>query len=288
MSIIINPEIRNTSDLPFHTDDAPGDRIVFVEEKMFSQSEFYIMGRRVNGVPERQIDYVYDHKHNCNSFHIFIGDNEDLTGLNSNMNVEGKSYELQSPSTFFIPANLLHHYKLTKGNGWFFNIILSGDFNKSLVINKNTELLLHSTPKENLYKRAEKNFKKVSDSERPLTSSVDSIINPSRWIFVDPNMIVHPGAYIALHQISSDKAFQYCMKLHHHKSDEVYILLGRNNSELEIDLIDGNLRRRLKSPIAIYHPRYSDHRYEYVSGEGLILIVLKESIPGEGYKFILA
>ena len=285
MAIIIQPEIRRTSELPFHSDDAPGKRFVFVEKSLFFKSELYVIGRRVENVPQNQIDYIQDHRHNCNSFYLFIGDDNDLTGIEAEVNIEDKRFIIQSPSTVLIPAYSLHNYKLTKGCGWFFNIILCGDYNKSLALEHDVDLPLSSSNVDKLCKKSERNLKKAGNLERPLISPVDEITNPSRWIFVDPTMFKNAGIYLAVHQIFSNKPFQYKMKSHHHKTDEVYIVLRKDIYELEIYIIADNSRTKVKSPLAIYHPQHSNHKYEYISGEGLILIILKENIPGEGYKF---
>lgn len=287
MSIIIKPQIRKTSELPFHSDAAPGKRFVFVEKNLYPKSKFYIIGRRVESVPEKQPEYVQNHRHNCNSFYILVGDNEDITGLEAKVNIEDKEFMIQSPSTIMIPKFNLHRYKLTKGKGWFFHINLRGDYNESLVSENEIDSSRISVPEiGDIYKKAEKQLKKVGDSERPLTSSVDTILNPQRWIFVNPTLFQSPGIYSAIHQIYSDRLYDYQMRLHYHITDEVYLILGRNGKLLEINIFNGKERIRVQSPAALYHPANSNHKYEYVKGEGLILIVLKENIPGEGYKFI--
>lgn len=287
MSIIIKPEIRKTSELPFHSDAAPGKRFVFIEKSLYLKSEFYIMGRRVEIVPENQPEYIEKHRHNCNSFYVFVGDNEDLSGLDARVNIEDKEFVVQSPSTVMIPQYNLHYYKLTKGKGWFFHINLVGDYKKSLADDKTIDLSkIQISQIDDIYKKSEKQLKKAASSERPLTSSTDKILNPQRWIFINPTLFRRAGIYSAIHQIFSDKPYDYEMKLHRHITDEVYLLFGKNGGELEINIFDGKKKIRVKSPATIYHQANLNHRYEHIKGEGFILIVLKENILGEGYKFI--
>lgn len=276
MSKIIKPQIRKTSELLYHSDLAPGKRYVFVDKSLYPKSGFYIIGRRVENIPKNQPEYVKEHRHNCNSFYFFIGDNKNLTGLEAKVNIENKEFTVKSPSTVMIPKFNLHYYKLTKGKGWFFHVNLRGDYNESLVLD-NINLSKIQIPKiVDIYKIAEKQLKAL---ERPLITKSKKISNPQRWIFVNPELFQNAGIYSAIHQIFPDK-YDYQMKLHHHLTDEVYVVLG----DLEINILNDK-KNKVKSLSTIYHTKKSNHKYEYVHGKGLILIILKERVPGEGYKF---
>lgn len=287
MSVVIKPEVRKTSELLFHSDSAPGKRFVFVEENLYPKSELYIIGRRVEAVPKKQPEYVESHRHKTNSFYLFVGDKDDLGGLEARINIDGKEFVAESPSAVMIPKYSLHNYKLTNGSGWFFHINLCADYNKSLASDDEIGSQTTSNVQINeLYNKAKKQLKRVESSERPLTTNSRNIQNPKRWVFVSPKHFHNPGIYSAIHQISSNKPFEYEMNLHYHTSDEVYLIFGKKEQRLEISVFDGEKKTRIESPAAIYHPKGSPHKYEYLKGEGLLLVVLKEGVPGEGYKFV--
>lgn len=286
MSIIIRPQIRKTSEIKVHYDTAPGKRYVFVDKKLYPQSEFYIIGRRVESVPKDQPEYVKAHRHNCNSYYFFIGDNEDLSGLKGKVVIEGNKKIIESPSSVLISEKLLHTYKLIEGKGWFIHIVLKPDYNSSLfegkIKNKKVEI-------GQLYKKAARQDKPSTDGHlafRPIVSTVDKIANPQRYIFIDPNLYNKPKVYVAIHKIVENIPFAYKMVFHKHETDECYILINRKGEKLKIKLFEPKAEKIVESPSLIYHQKNTFHRYQPVQGKGIIVVVLKEKIPGEGYKFI--
>lgn len=283
MSIVIKPQIRKTSEIKFHYGTAPGKRYVFVDKKLYPQSEFYIIGRRVESVPKDQPEYVKAHRHNCNSYYFFIGDNEDLSGLKGKVVIEGNKKIIESPSSVLISEKLLHTYKLIDGKGWFIHIVLKPDFNSSLFGSKAKKQKIKF---EKLCKKFEKQERLPKKGERPIVSDVE-FKNPQRWILISPKLFEKAGIYVAIHQIFSDKPFGLKQKLHANYEDEVYLLFTKTGDFLEVDMYSSeNKKEKIKSPMTVYHPKKIKHRYDYVKGKGFMLVVLKERIPGEGYKYI--
>lgn len=282
MSIAIKSEIRKTSKIKYHYDNAPGQRYVFVDKKLFPKSEFYIIGRRIEFVPKGQKDYINIHRHNCNSYYIFIGDNEDLTGLKAEVIIENEKRIIESPCSVLIPEKVLHTYKLIDGKGWFIHIVLNPDYNSSLFDGKIENKINFHT----LCKKALRQDKKAKQEERPLSSNIDRITNPQRYIFINPDLYDKPKIYVAIHKIVEDIPFAYNMILHKHETDECYILINRKDEKLRIRLFEPEAEKIVESPSLIYHEKNTFHRYEYVEGGGILLVVFKEKNPGEGYKFI--
>ena len=54
MGCLINPQPRKTSEVPYHSDAAPGKRFVFVARDLYPSSAVYIAGRKVNSVSPDQ------------------------------------------------------------------------------------------------------------------------------------------------------------------------------------------------------------------------------------------
>ncbi len=282
MPIIIKPEIRKTSEIKHHHDNAPGERYVFVDKKLFPQSEFYVIGRRVESIPEGQKDYVDEHRHNCNSYYLFIGDNEDLSGLKAEVVIENDKREVESPCSVLIPEKVLHTYKLIEGNGWFIHVVLSPDYDSSLFDRKIEKKKIDI---EQFIKKAIRQDKKPIEGERPISSNLDKIANPKRYIFINPDIYNKPKIYSAIHKITEGLPFEYNMVFHKHETDECYILINKKGEKLRIKLFDLETENAVESPSLIYYKKNTYHRYEPLNGNGIVVIILKEKNPGEGYKF---
>ena len=146
MSILITPQERRTSEIPYHSDRAPGRRLVFVGRPVYPPSALYIVGRRVEYVPKDQPEWLENHRHNCNTFYVFSGDRDDLSGLRAIVTVEGKTFEAHAPATVLIPQYTLHHYKLVEGSGWSFHVNLRGDYEESLAAPGDTDASCSPAP----------------------------------------------------------------------------------------------------------------------------------------------
>jgi len=130
---IITPEVRRTSELPYHNDLAPGKRRVFLEKKLFPDSDLYVMVRTANQVTTDQPKYVDAHAHNVSSVYVFLGTGGDLEGLTAEVVLDGEFHLVASPATVFIPKGVVHSYRLIEGSGHFSHMVLKGDYIDSLV-----------------------------------------------------------------------------------------------------------------------------------------------------------
>jgi len=129
----ITPEIRKTSDLPFHNDLAPGKRRVFLEKTLLADSDVYIMVRTAKNVTEDQPQYVESHAHRVSSTYIFIGSEDNLEGLQAEVVLDGEVHTIESPATVFIPPGVQHSYRLMEGSGHFIHTVLEGNYDASLL-----------------------------------------------------------------------------------------------------------------------------------------------------------
>ena len=48
---LITPQLRRTSEIPFHSDRAPGERFVFVGRVLDPACRLYVVGRKVIEIP---------------------------------------------------------------------------------------------------------------------------------------------------------------------------------------------------------------------------------------------
>jgi hypothetical protein len=130
---IIKPDIRPTTEIRFHTDEAPGVRYVFVDGKLKPEAEFYTVVRSVANVQPTQANYVSKHTHNCDTYHIVIGTDADLKGLRTEFVIGDEKSVVESPVGVHIPAGVAHYQRIVEGTGHFFNFVPKSNYNDSLV-----------------------------------------------------------------------------------------------------------------------------------------------------------
>ena len=70
MNCLITPQLRRTSEIPFHSDRAPGERFVFVGRVLDPVCHLYVVGRKVMEIPADQPEWLDDHRHNCPMFYV--------------------------------------------------------------------------------------------------------------------------------------------------------------------------------------------------------------------------
>jgi 2-isopropylmalate synthase len=130
---ILRPDIRPTSEIKFHRDTAPGDRYVFMDSKKIPEANFYTIVRNAFDVKADQSQYVDPHRHNCDTYHLFIGNGPDYTGLTGEMVIDGKESIVASPAAVHVLEGVPHYYRLIGGSGKFFNVVPKGNYNESLL-----------------------------------------------------------------------------------------------------------------------------------------------------------
>ncbi|VVB54127.1 Uncharacterised protein [uncultured archaeon] len=129
--LIVHPERRKTSELVRHTDDSPGTRYVALDKKILSESTVYQAVRIIKDLKVKPPEYVKSHSHTVDSTYIFLGDNEDLSGLKAEVVLGDETYVIDSPASIFVPKRLNHSVKLIGGSGLFINTVLNGDYNEA-------------------------------------------------------------------------------------------------------------------------------------------------------------
>lgn len=126
------PEIRGASELLYHK-EGQGTRYVFLDKSVVPDSNVYVIVRKVTNVQEDKKSHVDLHAHNCDSAFLFIGSSNDLSGLVCEINLGDEKYKIESPASVFIPRGLQHSYRFISGSGHYVNLVLSGDYNKSIL-----------------------------------------------------------------------------------------------------------------------------------------------------------
>ena len=130
--LIGKPFARSAEELIRHK-LGQGIRYVFLDTRVIPTTSFYAIVREVNDVREDERSHVDMHSHNCDSAFLFIGNSPALKGLTAEVTLENEKYTLDSPASVFIPAGLAHTYRFIRGSGYYINIVLSGDYNSSIL-----------------------------------------------------------------------------------------------------------------------------------------------------------
>jgi 2-isopropylmalate synthase len=129
---VLKPDIRKTSEIKKHYDNAPGQRWVFLDRKKLPEASLYTIVRTVEDLVEGQSPYIDPHSHNCDSEFLFIGDGPGMTGLTAHVWLGEERFVIESPASVFIPKDVLHNVQLIKGSGKFVNIVLHPVYNDTL------------------------------------------------------------------------------------------------------------------------------------------------------------
>jgi hypothetical protein len=129
---IFKPAVRPTTEIKYHSDAAPGVRYVFVDGQLKPEAGFYTVVRTVENVKPTQANYVDKHTHNCDTQHIAIGTEAELTGLKIEFQIRDEKVVVESPVGVNIPAGTPHSQRIIEGSGHFFNFVPKPHYNDGL------------------------------------------------------------------------------------------------------------------------------------------------------------
>lgn len=135
---IVKPDIISAEELKYHR-HGPGDRYVMIDERYVSDSRMYSIVRKVYGVTSSTPGHVDAHRHNVDSFFLFLSNNPDMSGLSVEVALGKEKFKVDSPACVFIPSGLAHSYRVLSGEGLFVNTVFSGSYNDSLLEYATTE-----------------------------------------------------------------------------------------------------------------------------------------------------
>jgi hypothetical protein len=131
-AFIFKPDVRPTVEIKYHSDAAPGVRYVFVDGRLKPEAGFYTVVRTVENVKPNQVNYVDKHTHSCDTQHIAIGTQAELTGLKMEFQIRDEKVVVESPVGVHIPAGTPHSQRIIGGSGHFFNFVPRAHYNDGL------------------------------------------------------------------------------------------------------------------------------------------------------------
>jgi mannose-6-phosphate isomerase-like protein (cupin superfamily) len=286
---ILQPQLRRTSEIRYHSDLAPGQRFVFVGRIVDPICRLYVVGRRVDRVPANQPEWLDDHRHNCPTFYVLIGQNPDLTGLTAEIVIEGRPFVAEAPSAIMLPAGFLHHHRLSAGSGWSFHVNVRPDYEESLM-DLESDAMPHvgDVDVDRLYRRAERAAPSARRWEiedgaiEPDSANLPngSDTTPTLWTFIDPDQFLAPGIRLHAQQLSS-RMRGWNEAMHRHSTDEVTVVLADGDEQLHlvVEATTGRATRAkantVEAPASLYVPAGVEHRCRHLGGDGLALKFLR-------------
>ena len=130
--LILNVEAKSSEELIKHK-KGPGTRYVFSDHENNPESGVYVSMRAIENEDHPEL-FIEAHSHEYENLIIFKGKNPDLSGLEVEVLLGDQWYNIQSPKAIRIPPGVNHNYRIIRGSGEFWNIILApgGDYNKAI------------------------------------------------------------------------------------------------------------------------------------------------------------
>jgi 2-isopropylmalate synthase len=128
------PFPRDAAELRYHRTGV-GDRWVLVDTRIDPAAQAYLMKRTVARPdtatePDPHVDL---HVHHCPSALVFLGDGPDNGGFACEVAYGAETRLVTSPATVWIPAGVPHSFRIVSGGGEVLNLVLTGEYNSSLV-----------------------------------------------------------------------------------------------------------------------------------------------------------
>jgi 2-isopropylmalate synthase len=131
-ALVTKPLAIPATELRYHR-EGPGTRYVMVDERVVPDARQYCIVRHIPTLTEPVAGHVDEHRHSCDSLFLFVGENDDLTGLEVEVRLGSRVFPVVSPASVFIPASVSHSYRVVSGGGYFVNHVLAGEYNASLL-----------------------------------------------------------------------------------------------------------------------------------------------------------
>lgn len=127
-----NPEVISATELKYHR-KGPGSRYVMIDERFVPDCRQYCIVREIPLGAVIGRGHVDQHTHICDSLFMFLGTENEMKGLEVEVNLGGVVKTITSPSSVFIPSGMPHSYRVLSGQGLYINHVLNGEYNSSLL-----------------------------------------------------------------------------------------------------------------------------------------------------------
>lgn len=89
-----------------------------------SEGRLFTAYRRLENVDNADA-HVSLHSHTVDQMYCWIGANADLAGLIVEVQLDGKTFLIESPKSVYIPAGVIHGHRYIRGSGHFIGILIT-------------------------------------------------------------------------------------------------------------------------------------------------------------------
>jgi mannose-6-phosphate isomerase-like protein (cupin superfamily) len=242
----------------------PVNRHIFINKDSHPEADVYIAIHEAKDLPPEVPDYQVPHFHNTDEFYFFLGNNQDLTGLEGQIKFDGKVHRIASPATVYIPTGAVHEYKVTRGQG-------------SVVVLFRSRGYTHEGKEPDLEKGNREAGKYAGYILKPEVRPTTEIrahrdTAPGvRYVFVDSKLKPEANFYTVVRSVSDLKPTQadYVDK-HTHNCDTYHIVVGtgENLTGLKTEFVIGDEKVVMDSPVGVHIPAGVPHSQRMVGGSG--------------------
>ena len=242
----------------------PVKRHIFINKDSHPEADVYIAIHEAVDLPQAVPDYQVPHFHNTDEFYFFLGNNQDLTGLEGQIKFDGRSHKIVSPATVYIPTGAVHEYKVTRGQG-------------SVVVLFRSRGYTHEGKEPDL-NRGDREAAKyagyiLKPEVRPTTEirAHRDTAPGVRYVFVDGKLKPEANFYTVVRTVYNLKTTQadYVDK-HTHNCDTYHIVIGKgeNLTGLQTEFVLGDEKLVVDSPVGVHIPAGVPHSQRMVGGSG--------------------
>jgi len=121
---VVKPEIRPAEgELVKHVKEL-GTRYVFFDDRILPEGDMYMIMRVVKDVAE-EYEPALPRRHSVDAFMVFIGLNDDLSGLRVKVMIGDAEVIEESPFAVYVPRGTEHSYSILSGSGIYQKIVLA-------------------------------------------------------------------------------------------------------------------------------------------------------------------
>lgn len=242
----------------------PVKRHVFINRDSHPDADIYVAIHEAKDLPSPVPDYQVPHCHNTDEFYYFIGANPDLTGLEGQINFEGRVHQIVAPACVYIPTGAVHEYKVTKGAGTV------------TVLFRNRGYTHEDRPFDTA--KGEREFAKYASyifppEVRPTTEiKYHTHAAPGvRYVFVDGKLNPEAGFYTVVRSVENVKPTQAnYVDMHTHNCDTQHIAigLGPELTGLKVEFQIRSEKVIAESPVGVNIPAGTPHSQRIIEGSG--------------------
>ena len=122
----------STTERP-HGQHGPGDRHVMLDDRIVEDARQCCIVEVVRASPHEDHGHLAPERHGVDSLFLFLSGAENLAGLDVEVSLADRTFRVESPASVFVPAGVVHGYRVLSGSGLIVHHVLAGTYESSLL-----------------------------------------------------------------------------------------------------------------------------------------------------------